>query len=248
MKKFKDAIIFIISFLVILLIEFVLYNNLDKLMPTYENKLYAFENEMSKNKQEFLFEMYEQAQIQNNYKEINQEELNKVFENEILYNILVKGIYNGFEREDLQKLAVYELFSSKLGNTIYGDLNIIGGLYSEWLVLYSEDMTKVCYVNMYEINRNSYKDKLYGAGPLIELQGETETGFNYIQKDKEELERTVRESISRVFKNYDFHADVIMYKENYYVLKDNEKDMTIYYSDYNDILLGFYTGFENSYD
>ncbi len=37
----------------LLLFEFILYKNLDKIMPTYENKLYSFENEITKNKKNF---------------------------------------------------------------------------------------------------------------------------------------------------------------------------------------------------
>lgn len=153
MRRIKGTIIFIIIFLIILLFEFILYKNLDKLMPTYENKLYSFENEIEKEEKEFLFEIYMQVQesleIKNDYKYINEEELNNINKNEIINNIIKKYILEYVHEYKLEPI----FYISELTNTVYGDLKVIGNLYSS-IILYSEDMKKIYYADINEMLRS----------------------------------------------------------------------------------------------
>lgn len=90
----------------------------------------------------------------------------------------------------------------------------------------------------------------YNSGIYTEIREEEgivsdkESYLEYGQKGKEELEIEVQKIISEIFKDYKFSSDVIMYKGDYYILRDKQKDMTIYYNAINNTIIGFYMGFE----
>ena len=156
MKRLKGIAIFGIIFTIILFLDYILYKNLDKFMPTYENRVYSFENNSHVEEKEFLFEMYEQVEMQNKrYKDIDEEELNNINKNEIIYNILRKEIFKDVEENKFKQIVMENFYTDKLSNTVYGNLKVIGNLYDKpyIIILYSEDMSKVYYINLDEVGR-----------------------------------------------------------------------------------------------
>ena len=227
--------------------DFILYKNLDRLMPTYENKLFSFENEKNKTSKEFLFEMYDQIEKQNDYnryKRINEEE----FENmsEIPYNIMKKYLLMDIQEiSNDKKIIMDEFYVGDLSNTIYGDLKVINHLATISWIVYSEDMSKIYYINMYEMCRKRNSEVLLENREVMQKEeiseGEVE---EYVEKSKEELISEVQKTLSNIFKELVFSPNTIMYKGGYYILKDNENDITIYYDINDDIILGLYKGFK----
>ncbi len=78
----------------------------------------------------------------------------------------------------------------------------------------------------------------------IDLSGYEKEKLEYDKISKEELIKNAKISFSRFIKDIEFTPDTIIYRENYYILKDIQNDVTVYYNVNNDTILGFYIGFK----
>lgn len=249
MKKIKGTIIFSIIFIVILVLDFILYNNINYFLPSYENKLYSYANTSQIEQKEFLFEMYEQIEMQNNYKMIDVEKFNELSQNNIVYNILKNNILDEINKLELEEIIMEIFYIGEMQNTIYGDFKIVGNPYvgigknGSFLILYSQDMKKIYYLNIDE--RNIIESE-YGYGEVYEMRAGIEFDKFITQDDKKsktELIYRCREFIKNMLNYDDFEPETIMYKENYYILKESKRDITIYYNASSNMVIGFYMGF-----
>lgn len=253
MKKLKGTIIFSVIFLIILIIYFILYKNIDILFPLPEKEIYSFENNSPKEEDDFLLGIYEQVEIQTNYKKINEEELNNILENDILFNIITDNIFEkNIDQEELKCFFQSSVYTGKLYNTIYGDLKIVREFYnqkikenSENLIVYSEDMNKIYYmdINNYfaAISKITINE---GYEVPSNLQDEIEQDLlEHDKKGKTEIINNCGEKFKKIINNYEFNSDIIINKGNYYILKDNTNDITVYYNSNENIIFGIYIGF-----
>ena len=71
-----------------------------------------------------------------------------------------------------------------------------------------------------------------------------EEELQYTKKSKEILIANCKDIISNIIKEDKFNPDTIIYKNNYYILKDNTQDTTVYYNADNNSILGLYIGFK----
>lgn len=247
MKRFKGTIIFIISFFIILALDFALYKNIDRFLPTHEKELYVFENNSNSESKEFLSEMYELFELQNNCRPIN--DLNIIRKNEILYNLIKNSIYKGYNDDDFDKAVEKDLYVGELQNTIYGDLNVVCVISykkTHYLVIYSEDMKNIFYldVNQKEYTNSSSEFVEYYSKNTVYYIKENNAEDLTDEKSKTELINQCKSSFEELIKDYEFDPDTIIYKNSYYILKDNEKNITIYYNDTDNIIFGLYIGFD----
>ena len=252
MKRLKGTVIFIICFLIILALDFTWYKNINRFLPTNEKELYSFPNDEKDDRNDFLSEMYEIVIMKNSYKQ--NIEFEEIRNNNILYN-LIRNIND--EDNDIEELNSY---ISDLSNTIYGNLkalNInVNGM--DYLIIYSEDMKKLYYLNVgealanYESTYNILDEQAdyYGIDQIQEEYNEevilTESNENEntkVEKNIEKLRNNVKIAFSNMVKTYEFEPDTIIYRGNYYILKDSTRDVTIYYNDISDVIFGFYIGF-----
>ena len=250
MKKIKGTVTFFIVFLIILTLYMLLYKNIDIFLPIHQNELYSFSNELQKEQKEFLIEMYEQIQMQNNYKNIDSEEFKRISKNNLVYNIIRNNTYKEIIDEDLELLALDYLYTEELYNTIYGNLKVVRGFnlgYSnlEFAVIYSDDMKKICYLNISEllyIIESQYFDESYEIQSIFEEKSKEELNQDE-KRSKDDIINNCKERFLEFIKEYDFEPDTIIYKGNYYILKDTKQDITIYYDSNNNSIFGLYIGF-----
>lgn len=249
MKKIKETVIFIIFFLLILFVNFLFYKNIDIFLPTHEKEVYAYENNIKKAKKDFLIELYEQIEKQSEYKLIEDEEIETITGNEVIYNIIKNNIIENTVDEEIKEIMAENLYTEELSNTIYGELKIIDSLYQytfnrNFAIVYSKDMTKLCYLDKDEIlNSILYKGRINEIKET-QIWNYDEEIFLDDKKSKTELIDSCKMAISNLIKDSEFTPDTIMYIDNYYILKDISRDITIYYNANDNILLGFYIGFE----
>ena len=57
-KKIIQIIVFFIIFAIIVLSNFVIYKNIDKIIPTAQGEVYIFDNNLKQEKYNFLYDMY----------------------------------------------------------------------------------------------------------------------------------------------------------------------------------------------
>lgn len=78
--------------------------------------------------------MYEKIQenleLQNNYREINEKELNNINQNKIINSIIKKYMLENINEYEIKPI----FYISELNNTIYGNLNIIVNLYNSIMI------------------------------------------------------------------------------------------------------------------
>lgn len=265
MRRIKSIILFIIIFLIIVMLDFYLYKNLDKLIPKHDGDLYIFENNVKKKNKEFIEEIYEHVEITNN-KKVSKEELDRIKLNETLYNILKNYVYkidsfyekmgqiNTKELEKIfEEVLMEELYTGKLTNTIYGDLNVIMIISNgenkyylndnnDCIILYSDDMSKVYYL---DVNKKIvYEDVIDDNYKMIyyDEKGEEKELFSGLSRD--EILNKVNRIFSKVFVKKEFKPDTIIYKESYYILKDTTENITLYYDKQENIIFGLHIGFQ----
>lgn len=245
MKRFKGTVIFIISFLIILALDFALYKNIDIFLPTHEKELYVFANDSRDKQDDFLIEMYNLFEMQNNCKPIS--DLNIIRDKEILYSLIRNNIYEGYSDNQFESVAKKDLYVGELSNTIYGDLKLICVMTSSstykkthYLVIYSEDMKKIFYL---DVNQEEYTNTLVYVQDEYDFET-TEIENLTNEKSKTEIVNKCELSFSALVKDYEFEPDTIVYRKGYYILKDNTKDIAVYYNDTDNIVVGFYIGFD----
>ena len=55
-KKITQIIIFILIFILIILANFAVYKNINKIISTHQNEIYTFNNDLKDEKYNFLYE------------------------------------------------------------------------------------------------------------------------------------------------------------------------------------------------
>lgn len=159
---------------------------------------------------------------------------------------------------------IIPLYEGSLENTIYGDLKfIIGktiykkGSYTNFYIVYSEDMKKICYYNFDNskgLEPNDYsiriKEEIYpnAQSTLYDYDdmGDYNEEKNSVEavKNKEELIKSVKDEILKINLNIDINPNAILKKTDFYIFQDEENKLTIYYDNDNNVIFGFCIGFE----
>lgn len=258
MKRIKETVIFCIIFLIIVLLDFAIYRNIDMFLLKDEGEIYTFANDSKNEQKDFLSEMFEMAEMQNNYKQtIDFEDIRN---NDILYNLIRNNIYGEYEDKYMEITMNSNSYICELSNTIYGDFKALNinadSLYGpDYLIIYSEDMKKFYYLDLEQrlstleaTNVSIYdteEKKLYKIKQgIVEDDAESSVKEKIIGgKSRDELVNSTEKLFSELMKNYEFEPDTIMYEVNYYILKDSIRDITIYYNATIDAIFGFYIGF-----
>ncbi len=252
-KRIKNIVLFIVTLLAIFLLDFVIYKNIDELIPKHQDELHTFANDINgRENYNFMYELCEQIENTDNYRKVlNDTKI--VEENEIIYNLIKNYIYEEeIEDEYVKDVLLSSLYVGDLSNTIYGDLKFITSRYmktkyinTNYYIAYSDDMKKVCYYNLkrevvYDDTSASAAGTLvYDKEKLSELEGEKAQ----IDQNKEEFIKKVKQEFSKVMKNVEFTPNTIYYRASAYILEDDEKDITIYYDHEKNNIFGFYMGF-----
>lgn len=244
MKKLKGTFVFCIIFLIILIIDLIFYKNIDKLVPTMDKKIYSFENINKKSTEDFILDMLELSTTQNNFKELKS--FDEIKSNEIIYNLIKNYIFKGYNEEEILEWNVY---SAELPNTVYGNLKVISITQDEYsyLITYSEDTKKVFYTNADILSGifNRGDDLIVVDSDYSEYSVENFYTDNLIsEKNKAELINKGKNAFSNIIKECEFNPGTIMNNDNYYILKDTERNITVYYNVERDEIGGFYMGFD----
>ena len=266
LKKIIQITIFIIIFILIILANFAIYKNIDKVIPTHQKEIYTFNNNLEDEKYNFLYEMCLQIEEQQEYKKILYTASSLLEQNPTAFNIIKSFIFNNKIAEDL-KLKI-SLCEGELKNTVYGNLEFLadkmysskrGYSYTNYYIIYSEDMKKLCFYNLEGngVEPNNYsiqvKDETYydlnqkKDNDSLDEFDNTSTDINSTEatRNKEEIIKKVKEKFSKVISNIELKPNTIIKKTNSYILQDDENDITIYYDNENDNIFGFYMGFGN---
>jgi hypothetical protein len=246
MKKHIGTIKFLIILSVIIVLDLLLYKNIDLLIPMRENEVLAYENDLQEEKEDFIYEIFNQIneKLFFNSSNVDQNTINELKNNEIIFNILKECVFNieDYDENELELIMAEIISVTRLDNTKYGNLNAITTFGNSAVILYSDDMDKIYYykeINFYEENEN-YEIVESDDGNFIKIVDKDETNK---KMNKEEIINNVKNTFSNLVKDYEFEPDTIMYKEDYYILKDSLKDITVYYYAEKDIIFGFYLGF-----
>lgn len=265
MKKLKNAIWFIIIFIMIFIVYFYIYKNIDKFIPKHENEIYFFANNIKNEQSEFLYEMIEYIQSSSYKSKFNEADSNKIKENEILYNLIKKASDDFYEDEKYEAKIMSSYLMGELNNTIYGDLKFITSeytvskkeRYSIFWIAYSEDMSKIYYYNPSPISNVSsignevifdeYTEKGVETdisdGNVYDSNNENIDDSKQYEQNKDEILQNGKKAFSNLIINKEFDPNTIIHKDNYYILKDTTRDITVYYDmDFDDIV-GLYMGF-----
>ncbi len=239
MKKIKGMAIFITIFLLILFANFLFYNNIDIFFTENEGKVVSYENNFKNEEKDFLIELNDKLENQGDYKiiKLESEETENIIKNKVICNIIIENSLKNLTDSEIKEILAYTSFIGKLSNTIYGELNILEIVNTNFFkIVYSNDMSKLCYINMSEISYRSDSKE-------IDFSGYEKDILEYDKISKEELIKSAKISFSKFVKDIEFTPDTIMYRENYYILKDIQNDVTVYYNVNSDTILGFYIGF-----
>ncbi len=269
MRKLKNAIWFIIIFVMIFIVYFYIYKNIDKFIPKHENEVYFFANNIKNEKSEFLYEMAEYIEASSYNGIANEDELNKIKENEILCNLIKKATndFYGLEQEKYEIKVMSSYFIGELNNTIYGDLKCLTDRYttgakkanySIFWIAYSEDMSKIYYYNpspvsSYNSNQSvvSYEkyaieskvDSDISDGDIYDSNNDNIDDSKQYEQNRDEILQNGKRAFSNLIINKEFEPNTIIHKDNYYVLKDTNRDITVYYDINFDDIIGLYMGF-----
>lgn len=227
MKKLKNILLFLVILIIIFCVNFFIYIHIDELIPKHENELYTFSQSNKNEDDELIYKIFEEIEDIVNYKEsLTKSEIEKIEKNEILYNIISKYIYEGeITRTDYREIISKFLHAGKLANTVYGDLEFVKSKHG-YYIAYSENLQKICY---YNINTNS---SVYSVDSP---EKDTQTKENIIRK--------VKNKFDGIITNTEFNPDTIMHTYKNYILRDQEKDIVVYYDSECDNIYGFCIGF-----
>ncbi len=249
--KYKGIIKFISVLLIILMMEFILYKNIDKVIQNDDGVLYHYSNESKDENVELIFRMHELVMTGSKFRELNDSEIDNIKNNEVIY-LIIKKVFDGYRDEELIDVLKAFTYTEDLENTIYGNLKVINVRYDYGThykaqyddgtilnIVYSEDMNKIYYCN--EAVRLSLEPQSYDIESVVE---EESVDQDIVDKEKIKIVDKVTESLSEITNKYEFNPDTIINKGIYYILKDTSNDITVYYSYKNNIIWGFYIGFE----
>lgn len=237
MKTLKKTILFIIILAIIFLLNYEIYVNIDKLIPKHENEIYTFANEIRQFDANFLYDMYEKIHRADSSKIVSEDELKRLEQNETINNLIKNYIYElDEEPTEWIKAILYNCFSGKLENTIYGDLNILY-LNNAFYIAYSDNSEKLYYFNSAEDSDNF---KLHvETSPNTQQEDDIED----LAINKENIIIAAQKEFSKILPNAQFNPDTIMYNYGSYILKDKQKDITVYFGKEKNIIFGLYMGF-----
>lgn len=257
MKKLRNIVLFITTLLAIFLLDFVIYKNIDKLIPKHQNELQTFENNSKESKADFLQEMCEQIESTDNYRRVLKE-TQIIEENTILYNLIKSYVYSiDIQDEDILNI-ISDLDIGDLPNTIYGNLKFVTSryikyvnskkknIYTNYYIAYSEDMKKICYYNLdekvpdYDSSNTMATMGVLEDEEFYETQGDSKTPS---EQNKEKIIKDVKEEFSKAIPTIEFTPNIITYKNGMYILEDETKDIVIYYNSEMNNIFGFYIGF-----
>lgn len=252
LRRLKNIVWFILIVLIILSIYVLIYRNIDRLVPKYEDVGYTFAIKEEEQNTEFLHQLADYINTYDYYRKISDEDIIKIKSNEKLDKLL-RYYYCLEDGEDyLPKGALV----GTMYDTIYGDLNIIIQRYNYYytekkksssilyMIAYSDDMNKIFYLNnTLSMNNSSIsesKTQIYDA--------EVENGEEEAGKQEELTMTTItqpaREKLFIAIPNMEFNPSTIMYDSPYYILEDSQNDITIYYDSYSSEIYGMYIGFK----
>ena len=211
-----------------------------------------------------MWHMYIEIEEQKDYRRILHSST-LAEENSTVFNIIKK--YTFFETIIEEKLEI-PLYSGELQNTVYGNLKFLvsktytdkkGYAYTNFYIVYSEDMKKICFYNLkgigvepndysIQVKDETYYDENYKSnGSAVGKIEDTDSELNQIEavKNKEEIIKKVKEKFSEVITNIELKPNTIIKKSYSYILQDEENDITIYYDNENNDIFGFHMGFGN---
>lgn len=249
--------------MLILFANFAVYKNINKIIPTHQGEIYTFENNIKQEKYNFLYEMCQQLEEQENYKRVDSTTISE--EDPVVFNIIKNyTYYKNILEEDYLKVPIYV---GKLQNTVYGDLEFLisktyttkkGHAYTNFYIVYSKDMKKICFYNLdgigvepnnysIQVKDETYYDENYKISSQSVLGENNNEDINSVEasKNKDEIIKKVKEKFSNVINDIELKPNTIIKKPFSYILQDDENDITIYYDNENDEIFGFYMGFEN---
>ena len=253
MKKYRGTIKFFVILIIIILLNLFLYQNIDLLIPIHENEVFAYENNLLGEKEDFIYDIFNQINDITEFEYNNANDDNTIEElknNEIVYSLLYNYIFKlQIADESEIKDAILELTNiTKLKNTIYGDLNVITvgaeNIRSNIAILYSDNMDKFYYLDAtFSGKSTSYDDYILMESDEYEIKISNDDKENN-KKNKAEIIDNVKKALESLINDYEFDPDTILYRENYYILKDSKKDTTVYYYAERNMIFGFYYGFD----
>ena len=252
MKKRSGTIRFIIILIIIITLNLLLYKNIDFLIPIHENEVFAYENNLLGEKEDFIYDIFNQIndRTQLEYNNANDNTIESLKSNEVAYHFLYHYFFDMLQIEDEEEIemAILELTNiTKLENTIYGDLNVITvgkrNVRSNMVILYSDNMDKFYYLDgTFSGEYIFYNDYILIDSDGYEIKISNNNEENN-KKNKEDIIENVKKALESFINDYEFDPDTILYRENYYILKDSEKDTTVYYYAEKNVIFGFYYGF-----
>lgn len=212
-KKIIQILVFLIIFILILFANFVVYKNINKIIPTHQGEIYTFENNIKQEKYNFLYEMCQQLEEQENYKKVL-DSTSIAEENPVVFNIIKNYTYykNILEEAHLK----VPLYVGELQNTVYGDLEFLisktyttikGYAYTNFYIVYSKDMKKICFYNLegrgvepynysIQVKDETYYDEGYKINSQSVLGENNNEDINSVEasKNKEEIIKRLKKS------------------------------------------------------
>ena len=134
------------------------------------------------------------------------------------------------------------------------------GLATKYYIAYSEDMSKLYwnFMRIYDKNQSSVTNSQSTSGEIYSsTNGKTpdkdileamgmEDKKNTITEEgarKDEIIKKGKEALAKISTELKFNPDTVTYKKPYYVLKDTDNDITLYYDKEDNQICGFYMGF-----
>lgn len=240
MKRVKSVIIFAIICFIIFLLNFIIYTNIDKLIPKHENELRVFTSNFNDNNTEFLYEIYNQIEKLDYHNRFsNEQEINEFKQNKLIYNFFKNYVIKEqFSDDEVTELLLHDyLYKGNLSNTIYGDLRFVCGQINTFYIAYSEDLKKICY---FDINQDMYNFNIgmdSDNKKLVDLESQ-------LNQNKEEIIECAKQEFSKMQLDLKFNPDTIYYHNGSYILKDTERNIVVHYSKKYSNIFGFYIGFK----
>ena len=248
LRRLKNIVWFILIVLIILSIYVLIYRNIDRLVPKYEDVGYTFAIKEEEQNTEFLHQLADYINTYDYYRKITDEDIIKIKSNEKL-NKLLRYYYC---LEDGEDYLPNRAFVGTMYDTIYGDLNIIIQRYNyyneykkaapiAYMIAYSDDMNKIFYLNN-TIKSNSSTTYTYDTEVI---ENSEEDAHKQEELTMATITQLAKEKFVIAIPNMEFNPSTIMYNDPYYILEDSQNDITIYYDSYYGDIYGLYIGFKN---
>ena len=134
------------------------------------------------------------------------------------------------------------------------------GLATKYYIAYSEDMSKLYwnFMRIYDKNQSSVTNSQSTSGEIysstngktpdkdiLEAMGMEDTKNTITEEgaSKDEIIKKGKEALAKISTELKFNPDTVTYKKPYYVLKDTDNDITLYYDKEDNQICGFYMGF-----